>query len=85
MSVFSNKKHSTGTVVSQTFNRFGVKKQMDFLADSGQEISLFSKRRSGDVIRMSQEEYLALPDHEKVWTGDDPIQKQWHQEIYGDE
>lgn len=76
-------KHSTGSVVEQTFHRFGVKKQMDFLADSGQEISLFAKSRSGEVLRMSQQEYLSLPDHEKVWTSSDEIERRWHSEIYG--
>lgn len=77
------KRHSTGSVVEQTFHRFGVRKQMDFLADSGQEISMFARNRSKRVIRMSQDEYLALPDHEKVWTEDNEIHAQWHKEIYG--
>ena len=55
----------TVSVCTMTFNRFGVKKQIVFEADNGQEISIFSKSNSGKVVRMSQEEYMQLQDAEQ--------------------
>lgn len=55
----------TVSVCTMTLNRFGVKKQIVFEADNGQEISLFSKSHSGQVVRMSWEEYMQLQDAEQ--------------------
>ena len=59
------RKNDGSTVVSectQTFNRFGVKKQIVFEADNASEASLFSRSNSGRTVRMIREEYAELPD-----------------------
>ena len=51
-------------ITTQVFNRFGVKKMIQFQADSGKELSFLARINSGKILKMTKEEYLELPDCE---------------------
>jgi len=52
-------------ITTMTFFRFGIKKMVQFQADTGQELSFFARTHSGIVVRMTREAYLELPDYEQ--------------------
>lgn len=45
-------------VATQTFNRFGVKKKIEFYPDSAAELQALASAYSGQVMRMTRKEYM---------------------------
>ena len=58
--MITTKKANGRNQTIQTFNRFGVKKEIIFYPDSGQELASLAKEFASKVSRMTREEYMEL-------------------------
>lgn len=63
MSVVTKKLENGERATIQSFNRFGTPKMIIFHPDSGQELSMLARLFSGQVLRMTREEYMELEDY----------------------
>lgn len=58
--------NSSKGITRQTFNRFGVKKQITYTADSAAELSFFAKQNARKVLQMTEAQYMELEDYNPV-------------------